>query len=100
MIRNMHPESGMDGDPDYRDFIDSISVSQEELYTLVSVPEVQSIEQARDYVRNASGPGPSVIPTGWLARGKEKLAGQTRHLMTALNLAMVGLRHSRNHRHT
>jgi len=39
-------------DPDFRDFIESVSVSKEELAALVSTPELSSIYEAKKYVQD------------------------------------------------
>lgn len=97
---NAHPP--VEEDADYRDFIDSISVSSEEMSALIAVPGIQSIEQAREHVRKsktASRPA-SGGWGGWLGFETEKLAAQLRHAVSAISLAMVDLRHGRNHRQT
>ena len=97
MSVDLRSQSSLDDDADYRAFIDDISVTQEELSVLIEVPEVQSIQQARDYVRKTK----TTPHVSWdVAREIRRFAAQVRHLMTAVSLVMVGLRHGRNHRQT
>ncbi len=97
MGRQVQAEFPADEDIEYRDFIDSISVTQDELTALIAVPGVESIEQARAYVRT---PDPAAAPDSRLAREKERLGRNFRHFMTGLSLTLMELRHGRNHRHT
>jgi hypothetical protein len=99
MTPNLNPRSSIEEDPDYRDFIDSISVSREEMSALISVPDVQSIEQAREYVRKTQTASHGAL-SGWLGHEMDRLATQLRHALAAISLAMGDLRHGRNHRQT
>jgi multidrug resistance efflux pump len=99
MTPDLNCQTSIEEDPDYRDFIDSISVSREEMSALITVPEVQSVEQARAYVRK-SKTASHRAHGGWLKSEAERLAAQLRHALAAISLAMVDLRHGRNHRQT
>lgn len=53
LLRSLPPFGDADQEdiPEFRDFIESVSVSQEALAALVSMPELSSIYEAKKYVQ-------------------------------------------------
>jgi hypothetical protein len=101
---NLHSPSSVDEDAVYFDFIDSISVSAEELSVLITMPEIQSVEQARRYVLSHVPKvqiEPLKAPDGWFAREMEKMTAyacqRARQLATAISLGLIELRQGRDH---
>jgi hypothetical protein len=101
MAHHLYGYSTSDDDPDYRDFIDSISVSKEELDALVNVPELQSVQQARDYVRSDSRRIAGLRAYQRVWREVELIGSRARgHIVTVVYIAAEALRGNRKHRHT
>ncbi len=94
---SLHPPESADEDAAYRDLIDSISVSAEELSVLITMPEIQSVEQARRFVRNVQIE-PMKTSGGWFDHEMEKMTAHVRQLSTAISLGLIGLRQGRHHR--
>ena len=100
MAHHLYDYETSDDDPDYRDFIDSISVSKEELDALVNVPELQSVQQARDYVRSGTARTAALRAHRRMWREIERLGTRARgHIVTVVYIAAEALR-NRKHRHT
>jgi hypothetical protein len=93
----LYSPSSVDEDAAYRDLIDSISVSANELSVLITMPEIQSVEQARRYVQKVQIE-PVKASGGWFAREMEKMTAHARQLATAISVGLVGLRQGRHHR--
>jgi len=94
---SLHSASPVDDDSNYRDLIDSISVSAEELSVLITMPEIQSVEQARRYVQKVQLES-AKVSGGWFAREVEKVTAHVRQLASAISVGLVGLRQGRHHR--
>ena len=54
-----HGHINEEDDREFRDFIESVSVTQEELAAMARTPELSSIHEVREYLREGKQNGPS-----------------------------------------
>ena len=82
----------------YREYAESITVTSEVMAILVSMPEIASIEQAKEYLREAKETS-GAASTDLRSRGVLRSAATRfwRHVVARLSLDVSGKRHSRYH---
>jgi len=80
----------------YREYVESITVTSEVMAILVSMPEIASIEQAKEYLREAKATS-GAASTALRSRGVLRSAATHfwRHVVARLSLDVFGKRHSR-----
>ena len=85
-------------EPDYREFVESISVTSEVMAVLHRMPEIASIEQAKAYLRETVG-GSHEASTGPRSRGGLRSVATRfwRHVVGLLSLDVFGKSHIRYH---
>ena len=83
---------------DYREFVESITVTSEVMAVLHRLPEIASIEQAKAYLRETVG-GSHEASTGPRSRGGLRSVATRfwRHVVGLLSLEFFGKSHIRYH---